>query len=382
MVVTGCYCQVAAEEIAAIEGVDLVLGNLEKGRLLELLGASPGKLGTPRIVVGPAASREQRQLLPVGGFHRQTRAFLKVQDGCDVFCSYCIVPLTRGRSRSLIPTEVLAQATRLVRAGHSEIVLTGVHIGDYGRDLPGGITLTDLCKRLLDLPGLLRLRLSSIEPWDVSQSLIELMASEERVCSHLHTAIQSGSARVLKKMRRRITRRELLELFSELVERIPELGLGTDVMTGFPGESTADFAATLDMIKGVPFSYLHVFPYSERKGTRAADMPDVVPRSLRKERAAQLLEVGRAKKTAWQKRWLGTTQKVLLEREYREGALCGFTGNYLRVEVDVPEERVAELAGQEWAVELIAAEEGLVRGRLLPGAEKVQSRRGADPLDG
>ncbi len=365
MVVTGCYCQVAAEEIAAIEGVDLVLGNLEKGQLLEHLGLYHGKQAQAQVIVGPSASREERRLLPVGAFHKQTRAFLKVQDGCDVFCSYCIVPLTRGRSRSLIPGEVLAQASRLVAAGHPELVLTGVHIGDYGRDLPGGITLTELCKCLLQLPDLKRLRLSSIEPWDVSHELIELMAGEPRLCAHLHTAIQSGSARVLKRMRRRITRRGLLDLFEEIGSRIPHIGLGTDVMTGFPGENDADFAATVDMIQRVPFSNLHVFPYSERKGTRAVEMSEVVPRVIRKERANQLLELGRKKKADWQQRWLGSTQRVLLERDFRDGALSGFTSNYLRVKVNVSPENVAEVAGCVWNVRLMRVEGEVVLGELV-----------------
>jgi threonylcarbamoyladenosine tRNA methylthiotransferase MtaB len=330
MVVMGCYGQVAAEELANIPGVDWVVGNGEKRDLPTLLGA-PVKLGTPRIQVGRLSRAATGALPGIERFQRQTRAYLKIQDGCDVFCSFCIVPFTRGRSRSLPADPVLSQAKRLLGAGHRELVLTGVHIGDWGRDLPGGDSLASLCRRLLALPRLDRLRLSSIEPWDIDAPLIDLMAAEPRFCSHLHTAIQSGSSRILAAMGRPMDAEGLRRLFTRLAERLPGLGLGTDVLVGFPGEGEPDFRATEELLREFPFTYLHVFPYSPRRGTRAARLADPVPAALKRERCRHLLELGRAKRADAHHGRLGQEAEVLLERA-SGGRISGFTPEYLRVE--------------------------------------------------
>lgn len=331
VVVTGCYGQVAADELARIPGVDYVFGNREKRGLAERLG-QPSKQDAPVVVVARPATADDRDTLELERFERQTRAYLKIQDGCDVFCSFCIVPFTRGRSRSLPAEQVLDQGRRLLEQGHLELVLTGVHIGDWGRDLPGEDGLASLCRRLLDLPGLRRLRLSSIEPWDIDAALIDLMAAEPRFCPHLHTAIQSGSDRILTAMGRRIGADGLRRLFDGLCERLPGLGLGTDVLVGFPGEDDTDFARTRALLESVPFTYLHVFPYSPRKGTRAASLPEAVPAAVKRERSRELLDLGEAKKRAFHRAWLGRDVDVLLERGVKAGGHAGFTPEYLRVE--------------------------------------------------
>jgi len=332
VVVMGCYSQAAAEEIARIPGVDYILGNLEKGRAAELVTRLE-KQPEPQLWVGRPGSAEDRSLLALDASFRQTRAWLKIQDGCDVFCSFCIIPFTRGRSRSMDPAEVLAQARRLLASGHLELVLTGVHMGDFGRDLHPPRSLAWLIHRLLELPGLLRLRLSSIEPWDISDELLVAMASDPRVCPHLHTALQSGSDPVLAAMRRRIDQRGILDLYERIQRHLPQAGLGTDLISGFPGETEAHFAETLALVERLPLTYLHVFPYSERRGTRAASLPGVVPRPLRKERSRALLELGARLQAAAHARVLGREVEILPE-SWGGRTLAGYTPDYLRVEVE------------------------------------------------
>lgn len=352
VVVMGCYGQASANELARIPGVDYVMGNREKRDLPALL-ADMEKQPEPRIHVARPAGRNERDLLGLEGFERQTRAYLKIQDGCDVFCSFCIIPFTRGRSRSMDPAAVLEQARKLLDSGYQEFVLTGVHIGDYGRDLTPARDLAWLCEQLLRLPGLLRLRISSIEPWDISRPLLELMASEQGFCPHIHTAIQSGADPVLAAMKRRIDRRGLERLLGWVEALLPEAGLGTDVITGFPGETEADFEATRSLIAAGPFTYLHVFPYSRRKGTKAASLPDQVPAALRKERSRQLLALGDSLKQTHLNSLLGRNRRVLVEGREREGSLFGFTPEYARVEIPLlPGESAAELTGRELEVKL------------------------------
>lgn len=335
VVVMGCYSQIAAEEIARIPGVDYIVGTKEKRELASLVQGLE-KQPEPVVRVGRPGGAQDRALLPLEGFEHQTRAWLKVQDGCDVFCSFCIIPFTRGRSRSMEPAQVLEQARRLLEAGFRELVVTGVHIGDFGRDLDPPRSLAWLCRRLLELPGLLRLRLSSIEPWDVDDELLGTMAGEPRFCPHLHTALQSGSDELLKAMRRRIDRRGIEQLFQRIAERLPGAGLGTDLITGFPGETEARFAETCELLERLPLTYLHVFPFSARRGTQAAGLPDPVPREIRRERSRVLLELGARLQAAAHARALGRRVEILPEQRVVEGSLFGYTADYLRVELPMP----------------------------------------------
>jgi threonylcarbamoyladenosine tRNA methylthiotransferase MtaB len=352
IVVMGCYSQSNAAEIAQIPGVDYILGNREKVNAPQAIGI-PRKQPEPVILVGRPATKTDREFIAVEGFERQTRAYLKIQDGCDIFCSFCIVPFTRGRSRSMPREAILKQAVHLLDKGFREIVLTGVHIGDFGLDLEPKSHLCALCEDLLALPKLLRLRISSIEPWDITPELINLMAREERFCSHIHTAIQSGSNRVLERMKRRITADGLHDLFKHLEQRMPRLGLGSDVLVGFPGESHEDFEATLDMVRAYSFSNLHVFPYSEREGTRAASFDGVVPVALRKERCRILHELADEKRSDFHSSFLGQSVLVLLEKKEGKGSLFGFTPEYIRVEVPLGDRDPQELMNTMVRVHLI-----------------------------
>lgn len=350
VVVMGCYSQAAARELAAIPGVDWIVGTGEKARLAELIG-EPAKQDEP--VVSVARPGRGDPMSPPQVFERQTRAWLKVQDGCDVFCSFCIIPFTRGRSRSVSPGEVLAQARGLLAAGHRELVLTGVHLGGYGRDLSPVRGLPWLCRRLLELPGLLRLRLSSIEPWDISVELLEAMAADPRFCPHLHTALQSGSDEILAAMGRRGGRRELEELFARIARLLPGAGLGSDLIAGFPGEEERHFAETLELVERLPLSRLHVFPYSPRRGTRAARLPAQVPAALKRERCRRLLELGERLQAQAHRRALGQVVEVLAERRVQDGALHGYTPDYLRVELPLAAgEDAGAVANRLWRVRL------------------------------
>lgn len=352
VVVMGCYSQAAAREVAAIPGVDWIVGTGEKRRLAELIG-EPAKQDEPVIRVA-RPDGNQRDLLALEGFERQTRAWLKVQDGCDVFCSFCIIPFTRGRSRSMLPEEVLRQAARLLEAGYLELVLTGVHIGDYGRDFPSRGDLAWLCRSLLELPGLQRLRLSSIEPWNIGDDLLACMAADPRFCPHLHTALQSGSEEILQAMGRRIDRRGLEDLFTRIQRHLPGAGLGTDLITGFPGETERHFRETLELVEALPLTYLHVFPYSPRAGTRAARLPDPVPAALKRERSRILLDLGEKLQTGAHQRALGSLAEVLVEHRVQAGSLFGYTPDYLRVEMPLlPGEEAAQVANRLVTVRLL-----------------------------
>jgi len=258
IVATGCYAQVDPQAIARIPGVDLIVGHQEKHRLADLL-ESLGKRETPLVEVGEIREARSLPALPVGTRPERSRAFVKIQDGCQHRCAFCIVPYARGRSRSQDPELVVEQVAQLVGSGRGEVVLTGVDMGHYGRDRVPPTTLARLLARVVEVPGLRRLRLSSILPAYFTEELIEVVTGSPLICPHLHIPLQSGSDRILKSMRRPYN----TSIYSQLVERIsrvvPDLGLGTDLIVGFPGESEADFRETVSFVEALPFSYLHVF---------------------------------------------------------------------------------------------------------------------------
>jgi threonylcarbamoyladenosine tRNA methylthiotransferase MtaB len=306
VVVTGCYAQRAPAEVAAIPGVALVLGTAERERIEEYVGSADRK----RIPLHVGPARAKRALVGSSplSFGR-TRALLKVQDGCDAFCSYCVVPYVRGRSRSLPPDEAVAQGLRLLEAGFHEIVVTGADLGSYGVDLGRSGLLASLVERLLALGPDHRIRISSIEPEKVPDALVEMIGSEERLCPHLHLPLQSGSNAILAAMRRRYRVRD----YARLLERVAARGtvaIGADVIVGYPDEGDAEFEETLRFIEDSPISYLHVFRYSARPGTAAAPLP--APTAAR-ARAAELRKVGLAKERAFYESLLGTARPVLLE---------------------------------------------------------------------
>jgi threonylcarbamoyladenosine tRNA methylthiotransferase MtaB len=270
---------------------------------------------------------------PVGRVLGRSRAFLKVQEGCQHRCAFCVVPLARGMSRSLPPAAVMEQARRLVEAGHPEIVLTGVDLGHYGADLAPRTTLAALVRGLVDLRGVRWVRLSSVLPAYFTPELLDVVTGSPRVAPHFHLPLQSGSARVLRRMRRPYTIAMYRRLAERLVARMPRLGLGADVIVGFPGETDEDFAATMALVETLPFSYLHVFGYSERRGTEAAARADHVDARTIGRRSHDLRALADAKSLAFRRAMVGAREDVLVleTRERASGRLVGLTGNYVEV---------------------------------------------------
>lgn len=329
LVVTGCWAQTSPGDVAGLREVDLVVGNADKQRLPELLD----DLLAGKIQVSAIAGERTLPAVPPAPVAGRSRAFLKIQDGCQHRCAFCIVPFARGQSRSLEPKVALDQARFLVEAGHPEIVLTGVDLGHYGADLVPRTTLAALLQELVELPGLRWVRLSSALPAYFTPELAEIVTSSPVIAPHFHIPLQSGSDRVLRLMRRPYNTLMYRRLVERLATAIPSLGLGADVIVGFPGERDADFAETLALIEALPFSYLHVFPYSTRRGTEAATFVGVVDERTIARRSMRLRELARAKSLAFRRGLAGSLQEVLVleTRDRVTGRLTGLTGNYVEV---------------------------------------------------
>ena len=343
VVVTGCYAQIAPAEVACIPGVSLILGSSEKLALLEHLTESVSG-ATLTIRVGDQRTTGISQPLVLSAFAGRTRAFLKIQDGCDASCSYCIVPHARGRSRSIPSAPVLEQVERFLAGGFQEIVLTGIHLGQWGRDLEPPWHLTSLIGDIFAQCPPPRLRLSSLEPGEISGDLLERVASEPRLCPHLHVPLQSGDAAILGQMNRTYHPLFYRDLVHDAVARIPGLAVGADVLIGFPGETDACFLNTYRLLESLPLAYLHVFPFSPRPGTPAALMKGGVPPPVIRTRSALLRQLDRAKRLAFMGRFVGTVRPVLLEgRSAADGGRLGFSDNYIPVLVksgDIAENRL------------------------------------------
>jgi threonylcarbamoyladenosine tRNA methylthiotransferase MtaB len=326
VVVTGCYAQIDPATLRALPGVALVLGNAEKQDLLRLLGEEGGE------TVHVSDLRETGGSVPtLTAFAERSRAFVQIQNGCNAFCSYCVIPLARGPSRSVAPEMVLEQVQQLVAAGYPEVVLTGIHIGGYGLDLKPPTNLTALVKLLLATSPVHRLRLGSIEPTEIPAELIELLATSAVLCPHLHIPLQAGDDAVLARMNRHYDTTFFRALIERLVANIPDLAIGLDLIAGFPGESAAEFANTLTLLETLPVTHLHVFPYSKRPGTPAALMAEQVAPEVIKERAAQLRALGNSKLEAFTRRFIGRELEVVVEGGGKGGMLRGITGNYLAI---------------------------------------------------
>jgi len=331
VIVTGCYAQVAPDLLKTLPNVRIVAGNAEKELIPGFAASLNG--GPAEVMVRDIAEARHFTGPTPGRFPGRTRAFLKIQDGCNARCSYCIVPSARGPSRSMEPGDVLENIAALGAAGYREIVLTGVHLGAWGADLTPPRDLPSLLRPIEESGRIGRLRLSSIEPLEVTGELIERLRGSTVLCPHLHIPLQSGDDRVLSAMGRHYGRRFFRDLVTRLTAEIPGLAIGVDVMAGFPGEEDREFENTAELLRELPVAYLHVFPYSERPGTKAASMPGKIDGGLRAQRAAALRALGLAKRADFARRAVGRRQTVLVEgsRDRKTGRLKGFTGNYIPV---------------------------------------------------
>lgn len=342
IVVTGCYAQTSPGEIRAIEGVHDIIGHGFKHKIPEALIASNPRLrNSPPVEIIRDVGRERIfKQTPVPAPGSRTRPYVKVQDGCDARCTYCIVPLARGRSRSMPIEDVIFHIRHLASSGYKEVVLTGIHLGNYGMDLPKrNGNLLELLIRLEKEKPLERVRLSSIEPNELTRDIVELTAESSLICHHFHIPLQSGDNDVLKRMHRPYSRESFAALVNRIHRKIPDAAIGVDTLIGFPGERNPAFENTADLIRQLPVSYLHVFPFSRRRQTPAAGYPDQISANVSAERCKIMREIGTEKRKAFYNRMAKSPVKVLVEdkRERKTRKLKGISGNYMPILFDGPE---------------------------------------------
>ncbi|MBQ9573586.1 MAG: tRNA (N(6)-L-threonylcarbamoyladenosine(37)-C(2))-methylthiotransferase MtaB [Acidaminococcaceae bacterium] len=364
IVVTGCYPQTAAEEVKAIDGVDLIIGTQDRAKIVELVEAALGRKQAIKKESDVAAEEKAKgriqsvqlrtsavddevrpwgkdttfEEMSGGNEADKTRAYLKIQEGCNQYCSYCIIPYARGPLRSRGLQNIKEEVQRLTEAGYKEIVLIGIHLGCYGKEMKDGTTLYDAVKAALSVPALQRLRLGSLESVEVEERLLDLMTEDKRLCPHLHLPLQSGCDKILKDMHRPYETNKFKSLLETIRDRIPGIAITTDVIVGFPGETEDDFATTCRFVKQCAFAKMHIFPYSMRRGTPAAARKDQVPEAIKKQRAEKLAELDREMQRSYFEANVGTVHTVLVEQpvttENAAFALVeGLTDNYIRVEV-------------------------------------------------
>jgi len=327
VMVLGCYSQIGSEQIEKIPGVDFILGGDEKFRAWEYLEQIE-KADTPYIFLSDHTGEFEYQN-ELGYSTDRTRAFLKIQDGCSFECTYCIIPQTRGRSRSMNSLSVLNRAQHLIENGYREIVLTGVNLLDYRDERVGD--LMGLLREMSELPDIGRIRLSSLEPECITDDFISFIAESNHICQHFHIPLQSGSWSILQRMKRHYSPYDYLGIIEQVCTYMPYAGLGADVMVGFPGESSHDFKETLSLVEQIPFSYLHVFTYSSRPGTEALLYTDMIDAEIAKERSQILHSIAQEKRRTFLKKNLGCILDVLFEEEEQRGWYTGWSGNYIRV---------------------------------------------------
>jgi threonylcarbamoyladenosine tRNA methylthiotransferase MtaB len=372
VLMTGCYAQVNPAEVAEVPGVDYVVGLNRLDDLLQFVDL-PKDRGV-RVAVSDVKRERRVPVLGTRALPGHTRAFLKIQEGCNYSCTYCIIPTARGLSRSVTPREVLEQVGILADNGYKEIVLTGIHLGGYGQDLTPKIDLTALLELISQKRLIPRVRLSSLDPREVPDRLLDLMANSDVICPHLHICAQAGDDEVLKQMRRNYDRACYRELLTKVRERLPDAALGSDIIVGFPGETEKTFENSLEFFAALPLTYFHVFPYSSRRGTMAASLPDQVRSPVKKQRSRTLRELGARKKRDFCLRFLGRKAAVLIEDRV-DGATGwhrGFSRNYLPVVVCSD----GNFVNREIEIEIECFQGGWLRGAALEATSAHIERHG------
>lgn len=343
--VTGCYAQTSPAEILAIEGVDLVIGTQDRDKLMDYIGQIQQDRKPVNAVRNIMKTREFEEL-DVPDFADRTRAFLKIQEGCNNFCTFCIIPWSRGLSRSRDRESILNQARQLVASGYKEIVLTGIHTGGYGDDLDN-YRLTDLLWDLDGVDGLERIRISSIEASQIDDAMIDVLNRSSKMCRHLHIPLQAGDNTVLSRMRRKYTIEQFAEKIRLLHLAMPGVAITTDVIVGFPGETEEMFETGYRYMEELQFAEMHVFPYSKRTGTPAARMEDQVDDEVKNERVHKLIDLSERMQLEYAKKFVGEVVDVIPEREYKgapgTGLIMGYSGNYLQVVFEGSQSLIGEL---------------------------------------
>lgn len=332
IVVTGCYPQTAAEEVKAIAGVDMIIGNQDRAQIVQLVEERLAHRQTDTLdAVHKLTASTAFEEMAAGDITDKTRAFLKIQEGCNQFCTYCIIPYARGPLRSRSLESIRTETQRLISAGFKEIVLIGIHLGCYGKENPDGPTLYDAVKTVLDVPGVQRLRLGSLESVEVEPRLLTLMQEDARFCRHLHLPLQSGCDKTLQAMHRPYTTAKFKTLLADIKAQVPDIAITTDVIVGFPGETEADFETTCKFAESCGFSKMHIFPFSARKGTPAEKFAGAVTEAVKKERADILGKIDETMHKTFLQAMVGQNAEVLFEQPAGEDYFEGLTGNYQRV---------------------------------------------------
>lgn len=363
VVVVGCYVQVAADEVMAIPGVDLVVGTAEKTRIVELVEQVAKSAGPVNAVKDIEEIVEFEELELEYMHEGRTRAFVKIQEGCRQFCTYCIIPYARGPLRSRDPDRTYGQVQKLVGLGYQEVVLTGIHVTSYGKDLGKNTELIDVIRQLDKVEGLRRIRLSSLEPTYLTERIIADIARLDKVCRHFHLSLQSGCDQTLKRMGRRYTTKEYREIVDMLREYIPGVAVTTDIMVGFPGETDEEFDRTYEFLKEIGLSNMHVFKYSPRKGTPAAGYKGQIQAVVKDARSSRLIELAGKCRKAFHDRFVGRELEILFEQQsaYRNDFYEGLSDNYIKVIVPGGE----ELKNRIRKVRLNISKEDFMEGRLV-----------------
>jgi len=368
VIMTGCLAQASPEKLAGAHEVDAIVG---LGRPGDLERAVKG-VATERVMVSNLRKeRAAIELAPVA-LESHTRAFLKLQEGCDQFCTFCIVPFSRGLSRSVDPRRVIEAIDGMHERGYKEVILTGVHLGGYGKDLDPPIALEAMLEMIAERSAIGRVRISSLDPEELSDRVISIVAQSDKFCPHFHLPLQAGEDDVLARMRRRYTTTHYRERVERILEAMPDAAIGTDLIVGFPGETAQQFEDCLQFVENLPLAYFHVFPYSVRAGTTAAKFGDKVASGEIKRRAAVMRELGERKRTEFARRLLGTKLSVLLE-ERSAGRLTGYSRNYVRVMIEGPE----DLINSEVEVEASLVQGAAVVGQITRTFESPRTAAGS-----
>ncbi|QSX08389.1 tRNA (N(6)-L-threonylcarbamoyladenosine(37)-C(2))-methylthiotransferase MtaB [Alkalibacter rhizosphaerae] len=334
VIVCGCYAQTASEELEGMPEVDLILGNDDRHRIVEFIEEGMASQ-TPFNAVKDIMKVREYEELHIDHLSGHERGFIKIQEGCDQFCTYCIIPYARGPVRSRKPENIIEEGKRLIANGNRELVLTGINISAYGKDLKNAGDLAALVEMLDGLDGLERIRLGSLEPSYLTQEVVDRMKGSEKLCDHFHVSLQSGAVQTLKDMKRRYAKEEYALVLERIRMAFPHAGITTDVMVGFPGETEEDFLETMDFVKTMAFSQIHVFKYSPRKGTPAAAMDLQIPEAIKQERSEKLIALGNELKKDFEDRFFGEISEVLVEQEIhdKKNTYQGHTTNYLLLPV-------------------------------------------------
>lgn len=363
IVVTGCYPQTAAEEVKAIAGVDMIIGNQDRAQIVQLVVERLAHRQTDTLdSVHKLTASTAFEEMAAGDITDKTRAFLKIQEGCNQFCTYCIIPYARGPLRSRSLESIRTETQRLISAGFKEIVLIGIHLGCYGKENPDGPTLYDAVKTVLDVPGVQRLRLGSLESVEVEPRLLTLMQEDARFCRHLHLPLQSGCDKTLQAMHRPYTTAKFKTLLADIKTRVPDIAITTDVIVGFPGETEADFETTCKFAESCGFSKMHIFPFSARKGTPAEKFAGAVTEAVKKERADILGRIDETMHKTFLQGMVGQNAEVLFEQPAGEDYFEGLTGNYQRVFV---KSGGRNLGGEILPVKITAFDGGKLLGEII-----------------